>query len=208
MSGLKNSPFGKRLRAQQPDGDDDAPRRNRPRFNPIFGTSDLSSTPSLDSRPTTSESSGAPESPIEFPRHSRDYGDRFVPTRDGGDMRTSYHLMGPWTGHSFKEKQDNTFGTRRVERCVGVFLTLFRVLTPLSAWQNKPTTFLPTFSTTKYHRRRPNVPSLQRVSQRPPHQPFLQRHLGSACSHTILHLFLTHPPLPVVSTHPTMKPIL
>ncbi|KAK0233871.1 WD40 repeat-like protein [Armillaria luteobubalina] len=99
MSGLKNSPFGKRLRAQQPDGDDDAPRRNRPRFNPIFGTSDLSSTPSLDSRPTTSESSGAPESPVEFPRHSRDYGDRFVPTRDGGDMRTSYHLMdhGPVT---------------------------------------------------------------------------------------------------------------
>ncbi|KAK0199097.1 WD40 repeat-like protein [Armillaria mellea] len=90
MSGLKNSPFGKRLRAQQPDGDDDAPRRNRPRFNPIFGTSDL---------PTTSESSGAPESPVEFPRHSRDYGDRFVPTRDGGDMRTSYHLMdhGPVT---------------------------------------------------------------------------------------------------------------
>ncbi|KAK0466264.1 WD40 repeat-like protein [Desarmillaria tabescens] len=81
MSGLKNSP------------------RNRPRFNPIFGTSDLSSTPSLDSRPTTSESSGAPETPVDYPRHSRDYGDRFVPTRDGGDMRTSYHLMdhGPAT---------------------------------------------------------------------------------------------------------------
>lgn len=132
MSGLKNSPFGKRLRASHQDTDDDAPRRNRPRINPIFGltpkavvasastststlpsalpspSSTLStlpiSTPSLDdsqSQPTTSDSSsGGPESPIDlhFPRivappPPRDYGDRFVPSRDAGDMRTSYHLM-------------------------------------------------------------------------------------------------------------------
>ncbi|KAG6878869.1 hypothetical protein C0992_007075, partial [Termitomyces sp. T32_za158] len=56
MSGLKNSPFGKRLRAAH---DDRATVRPPP-------------TP-----PTT-----AP-----------DYGDRFVPSRDGGNMRTSYHLL-------------------------------------------------------------------------------------------------------------------
>jgi cell division cycle 20-like protein 1, cofactor of APC complex len=102
MSGLKNSPFGKRLRASHQDTDDDPPRRNRPRINPIFGVG--SSTPSLDSsRPTTGTSdSGGPESPtIEQPRFiARDYGDRFVPSRDTGDMRTSYHLMdegGPLT---------------------------------------------------------------------------------------------------------------
>jgi cell division cycle 20-like protein 1, cofactor of APC complex len=96
MSGLKNSPFGKRLRASHQDTDDEAPKRNRPRINPIFGVASAnSSTPSLDysSRPTTSDSSGGPESPVDHPRVARDYGDRFVPSRDAGDMRTSYHLM-------------------------------------------------------------------------------------------------------------------
>ncbi|KAK7472195.1 substrate-specific activator of APC-dependent proteolysis [Stygiomarasmius scandens] len=73
MSGLKNSPFGKRLRASQKDA--------------------LDSTPSLDSRTNTSDSSG-PESPVDPPRIHRDYyGDRFVPNRDTGDIRASYHLM-------------------------------------------------------------------------------------------------------------------
>ncbi|KAJ3711516.1 WD40 repeat-like protein [Lentinula raphanica] len=95
MSGLKNSPFGKRLRASQQDTDDDTPRRNRPRVNPIFGVSPAgSATPSLDSRArTSSESSGGPDSPVDPSRVARDYGDRFVPSRDAGDMRTSYHLM-------------------------------------------------------------------------------------------------------------------
>ncbi|TFK33846.1 WD40 repeat-like protein [Crucibulum laeve] len=96
MSGLKNSPFGKRLRASHHDVEEEAPKRNRPRVNPIFG----GSTPSLDSR-TTSDSSGGPASPIDHPtpRKIREYGDRFVPSRDGGDMRTSFHLMddGPLT---------------------------------------------------------------------------------------------------------------
>ena len=96
MSGLKNSPFGKRLRASHRDADEEAPKRNRPRINPIFGVpSASSSTPSLDysSRATTSDSSAGPDSPIDFPRVAREYGDRFVPSRDTGDMRTSYHLM-------------------------------------------------------------------------------------------------------------------
>jgi cell division cycle 20-like protein 1, cofactor of APC complex len=101
MSGLKNSPFGKRLRASHQDTDDDSPRRSRPPVNPIFGvaSSTSTSTPSLDSRPNTSDSSGGPESPIELPRIARNYGDRFVPSRDSGDMRTSYHLKeeGPST---------------------------------------------------------------------------------------------------------------
>ncbi|KAH7920609.1 hypothetical protein BV22DRAFT_982428, partial [Leucogyrophana mollusca] len=81
MSGLKNSPFGKRLRASHQDNEDEAPRRNRPRINPIFGVPN--STPSLDSsRPTTSDS-GGPESPVDS-RMTRDYGDRFVPSRDSG----------------------------------------------------------------------------------------------------------------------------
>jgi cell division cycle 20-like protein 1 (cofactor of APC complex) len=87
MSGLKNSPFGKRLRASHREPalttttvaatatvDNDlassstttTPNRV---FNPIFG---ISSTPSLT---------------------LREYGDRFVPFKDSGDLRTSYHLM-------------------------------------------------------------------------------------------------------------------
>ncbi|KAI0919169.1 hypothetical protein AcV5_002154 [Taiwanofungus camphoratus] len=87
---LKNSPFGKRLRATHQETEDDDHRRNRPRVNLIFGIGSTS-TPSLDSRPTTSDSGGS-ESPIDS-RGPRDYGDRFVPSRDSGDMRTSYHLM-------------------------------------------------------------------------------------------------------------------
>ncbi|KAG2351395.1 quinon protein alcohol dehydrogenase-like superfamily [Suillus spraguei] len=79
MSGLKNSPFGKRLRATHQDNEEDGPRRNRQRVNPIFYTATSSTT-----------KDATPESPIT----TRDmYGDRFVPSRDAGDMRTSYHLM-------------------------------------------------------------------------------------------------------------------
>ncbi len=86
MSGLKNSPFGKRLRATQQDADEEGPRRSRPRTNPVFGVASAS-TPSLDtSRPTTSES-GGPESPTELHRPNKDYGDRFVPSRESTPSR-------------------------------------------------------------------------------------------------------------------------
>ena len=85
MAGLKNSPFGKRLRG----ADEDSPRKNRTRFHPVFPAASAS-TPSLDSRPGTSDGA-TPESP-ERNAH-RDYGDRFVPSRDAGDMRTTFHLM-------------------------------------------------------------------------------------------------------------------
>ena len=79
MSSLKNSPFGKRLRAPQPDTDldDDAPLRNRQRVNPIFGVANIS-TPSLDSRST--DDSAGPSSPELRPK---DYNDRYAPRFSG-----------------------------------------------------------------------------------------------------------------------------
>lgn len=74
MSGLKSSPFGKRLRATHQDTDDEGPARNRPRVNPIFGVANIS-TPSLDSHSVTDESAG-PSSPES--RAIKDYGDRHV----------------------------------------------------------------------------------------------------------------------------------
>ncbi|KDR69771.1 hypothetical protein GALMADRAFT_230447 [Galerina marginata CBS 339.88] len=108
MSGLKNSPFGKRLRASHRDAEDDSsPKKST--VNPIFGvgTASSSSTPGLDSssRPTTGDSTGGLDSPVDFqpnvgmssalsmPRIVKEYGDRFVPSKDAGDLRTSYHLM-------------------------------------------------------------------------------------------------------------------
>lgn len=102
MSGLKNSPFGKRLRAshKEPGADEDGSQ-----VNPIFGVGvgGSSSTPGLDSRPTTGgggSSSLGPDSPTRTTFRSpfavprvKDYGDRFVPSKDSGDLRTSYHLM-------------------------------------------------------------------------------------------------------------------
>jgi cell division cycle 20-like protein 1 (cofactor of APC complex) len=121
MSGLKNSPFGKRLRASHREppshrepaattDDDLAGSSSTPPSHPIFG---ISSTPSLslDSSSTLAENrdNGGFESPTKDLRGShktqrylgggfsmgivREYGDRFVPSKDLGDLRTSYHLM-------------------------------------------------------------------------------------------------------------------
>lgn len=97
MSGLKNSPFGKRLRAAHQDTDDDTPRRNRQRVNPAFALTPPAVAPvlipSLNYSQLTASDTPAPESPENTSRAHREYGDRFIPTRDTGDMRTSYHLM-------------------------------------------------------------------------------------------------------------------
>ena len=97
MSGLKNSPFGKRLRAAHQDNDDEPPRRNRQRVNPAFALTPPTAAPVLIpslnySQLTTSDTPG-PDSPEHPARAHGGYGDRFVPSRDTGDMRTSYHLM-------------------------------------------------------------------------------------------------------------------
>lgn len=96
MSGLKNSPFGKRLRAAHQDTEDDTPRRNRQRVNPAFALTPPTvapvSIPSLNYSQLTASDTPGPESPEHPSRVHREYGDRFVPSRDTGDMRTSYHL--------------------------------------------------------------------------------------------------------------------
>ncbi|KAL5512582.1 hypothetical protein ACEPAG_3235 [Sanghuangporus baumii] len=137
MSGLKHSPFGKRLRAPHPDTDcdDEGPARNKPRVNPIFGVSNLS-TPSLDSR-STDESAG-PSSPELRPK---DYNDRFVPSRDGGDIRTSYHLMddgGPHTP-SKTQKMIPTESDALREQANTLFHTLLHTeVTPPKAREGSP----------------------------------------------------------------------
>lgn len=97
MSGLKNSPFGKRLRAAHQDTDDDTPRRTRQRVNPAFVLTPpatvLLPIPSLNYSQLTASDTPGPDSPEHPSRAHKEYGDRFVPSRDTGDMRTSYHLM-------------------------------------------------------------------------------------------------------------------
>lgn len=99
MSGFRNSPYGKRLRptTRVEDDDADTPRRVRQRTAPLFA-SGPPPTPALDYR-TTPES--GPDSPAPPPppasagrTQGADYGDRFVPSRDAGDMRTTFNLLG------------------------------------------------------------------------------------------------------------------
>ncbi|KAJ2918325.1 hypothetical protein MD484_g2099, partial [Candolleomyces efflorescens] len=122
MSGMKNSPFAKRLRASHRDEDDrlTSPRRGatagaHQRINSLFGVGPAdpsNSTPAADQDPSSSTSSafdfsssrtagpssdattpfGQNHSPVNLGRY-RDYGDRFVPSRDSGDIRTSFHLL-------------------------------------------------------------------------------------------------------------------
>ncbi|TFK50879.1 WD40 repeat-like protein [Heliocybe sulcata] len=91
MTSLKNSPCGKRLRQTRQDGQDEflEPPRRKVRMESIFGVSS-SSTPSLDSGETSRSDSGGPSSPVRV-RYT--YGDRFIPSRDAGDVRTNYHIQ-------------------------------------------------------------------------------------------------------------------
>ncbi|KZV72692.1 WD40 repeat-like protein [Peniophora sp. CONT] len=97
MSGLKNSPFGKRVRATQQDEDDrDSRPRTRPRINAMFTGP---STPSSDDSMNTNMYRQS----VAGPSIVKEYGDRFVPARDAGDLRTSYNLMEE-TGHHAPSK--------------------------------------------------------------------------------------------------------
>lgn len=163
MSGLKNSPFGKRLRASQQDSEETS-RRRKQRLHPTFGFS----TPSLDSRTHTSDSSTGPETPadISIPTSrpsNREYGDRFVPSRDVGDMRTSYHLIdeaGPSTpskNRTIPSESDALKGTScRSSSFVSPFILL----------QNK----LMQYSTPSYTLK---SPLLLLADHTPLHDPFL-----------------------------------
>ena len=108
--GLKNSPFGKRLRGAIAQDEQTTPTTKK-RFHPVVPPANplpvaelaSASTPSLDasSRPSTSSGSSiAPESPApDLSPSKRDYGDRFIPSREEEDLMTSYHLKdgGPST---------------------------------------------------------------------------------------------------------------
>ncbi|KAI0090790.1 WD40 repeat-like protein [Irpex rosettiformis] len=88
MANFTNTPFAKRLRAAKShDTEDSSPKRSRSRTNPVFGVH-APSTPSLDSFPGASES-GVADATVA----AKDYGDRFVPSRDSGDLRASFHLL-------------------------------------------------------------------------------------------------------------------
>lgn len=100
---MKNSPFKDRLRKAQraEDPASSTPVPTTPRVHRTFGLPPMLSTPILDPGLTTTEGSSSrpetPSDPFNFPRvpamtPSKSYGDRFVPSKDSGDLRTSYHL--------------------------------------------------------------------------------------------------------------------
>ncbi|KAI0312191.1 WD40 repeat-like protein [Amylostereum chailletii] len=159
MSGLKNSPFGKRVRATQQDNEEEGPRRNRPRINPIFGIIP-NSTPSLDSRPSASDS--GPDSPTTEPSAARantkEYGDRFVPTRDTGDLRTSYNLMDD-AGSPSKTKVIPTESDAVKEQANSLFNSILHTeVTPPSPHRPASPTRPPTGNVTA-----PSTPSRRRL---------------------------------------------
>ncbi|KAI6017061.1 WD40 repeat-like protein [Pisolithus marmoratus] len=89
MSTLKNSPFGKCLRASETD-DDEALRRIEPRTSRL-NTPSLALWPTMVTPLTMRSDSTRPDSLLDSCLTT--YGDRFMPTHDMGNMRTSYHLL-------------------------------------------------------------------------------------------------------------------
>ena len=106
MTGLRNSSYGKRLRAsaQSPD-DRQTPRKRRKRtvqivqgVEPETTTPERCSTPSrsaLSTRMLNVDDSPPGSSPWvpDSPLLSKEYGDRFIPLRESEDVRTPYHLL-------------------------------------------------------------------------------------------------------------------
>lgn len=167
MTSIGNSPFGKRLRATADNDSDEehttSPKRLRSKVSRIFGISTAepgsSSTPSPDSRPATSDGpdpdGGSSETLAEstpitnLKERDREYGDRFVPSRDAGDMRTSYHLLdGPSTpqknrvipsesdaaqGAQYNTFQDSRYSKIEIEQANTLFSTILHAeITPPS----------------------------------------------------------------------------
>lgn len=128
MSTLKNSPFGKRLRASHhPESDEERQRRTRARTDLIFGAA-TPPTPSLDSRPSTGESVKLETTPVV-----KEYGDRFVPSRDAGDIRTSYHLMDNYGATPARPKMIPTESDALKEQANNIFASILQTeVTPSS----------------------------------------------------------------------------
>lgn len=158
MSGLRNSTFGKRLRASQQEPDDDRPPTNRQR------TDD----------------------------DQQDYGDRFIPTRDAGDMRTSYNLKddaGPSTP-SKKSRIVPRIIPSESDALKGMSSHTRRAISPTPA-QSRQMPFSTPFSTQR-------SPHQTTIAPRPPHghsrspPPARLHQLPPAAAFSST----THPPLP------------
>ncbi|KAJ8094242.1 substrate-specific activator of APC-dependent proteolysis [Marasmius tenuissimus] len=104
MSSLKNSSFGKRLRASHEQGNENSPRRKRRRID-LSSTSpppspSKKSSSSSTSRPLSTAASDITNTPVRRHKirysggHSGELGDRFVPGRDTSSIRASYSLKG------------------------------------------------------------------------------------------------------------------
>jgi cell division cycle 20-like protein 1, cofactor of APC complex len=128
MASFNNTPFAKRLRAAKTqDGEDSSPRRGRPRNTPIFGVC-APSTPSLDSFPSTSES-GVTDATVA----AKDYGDRFVPSRDSGDLRTAFHLLEDMTASASTKRLIPTESDAQKEQANSIFASILHTeVTPSS----------------------------------------------------------------------------
>ncbi|KAH8826824.1 WD40 repeat-like protein [Flagelloscypha sp. PMI_526] len=88
MSSLRNSAFGKRVRAQQQDGQhpEDEPNK-RQRINPIFDTT-TSPTPTTSTTPIALQAPASIVPSAIQPTHL----DRFVPHRESSEMTVGYNL--------------------------------------------------------------------------------------------------------------------
>lgn len=119
MASFSNTPFAKRLRAAKThDTEDGAPKRSRSRTNTLFGAH-VPSTPSLDSFPGTSESGVS-----DATATAKDYGDRFVPSRDSGDLRASFHLLEDKSPSTSTKKLIPTESDALKEQANSIFTTL------------------------------------------------------------------------------------
>lgn len=79
MSSLRNSTFGKRVRASKQDTNPEDEPNKRQRINPIFDTSPTPSTSVL-------------AAPAAITPSGPSYGDRFVPRREASEMAVNYNL--------------------------------------------------------------------------------------------------------------------
>ncbi|KAK7029571.1 substrate-specific activator of APC-dependent proteolysis [Paramarasmius palmivorus] len=96
MSSLKNSSFGKRLRASHDNGNENSPRRKRRRLDlNLDAQSSPSRSPSkrtrIIGRPTT-DVTNTPTRRQKVRYSSGESGDRFVPARDRDSLRAAYSL--------------------------------------------------------------------------------------------------------------------
>jgi hypothetical protein len=108
MTGLRNSAYGKRLRASALSPEPETPRKRRRHSTQLVDEPEVitepPSTPSSERRRTPMQSmftsrllnlDDSPASPWgpDSPSQGRSYSDRFIPLRESEDVRTPYHLM-------------------------------------------------------------------------------------------------------------------